>query len=200
MNDFRSNLNQVVKDIFNFSDSFLEVLKQVKSSPKLSIKLFMSPIMILTLKDRYPKTIISKAFLTCTHRNPITYFFYPEIRDNPISCTCQRLLKIKESKRIYNFYFWTLQKICSQKGWSLCIKCKKVHCKYNKGFFFSLFSLNWFGYCIPSIEFHHLILIGYLYAFLLVDGAHYTAVSASQISTHVRILSFPFERGHSLIE
>ena len=134
----------------------------------------MSPIMILTLKDRYPKTIISKAFLTCTHRNPITYFFYPEIRDNPISCTCQRLLKIKESKRIYNFYFWTLQKICSQKGWSLCIKCKKVHCKYNKGFFFSLFSLNWFGYCIPSIEFLHLILIGYLYAFLLVDGAHYT--------------------------
>ena len=65
---------------------------------------------------------------------------------NPISCTCQMLLKIKESKRIYNFYFWTLKKICSKKGWSLCIKCKVVHCKYNKGFFFALFSLNWLGY------------------------------------------------------
>ena len=143
--------------------------------------------------------------MICIHGNPITYFYYPVIRDNPISCTCQRLLKIKESKRIYNFHFWTLKKICSKKGWSLCIRCKEVHCKYNKSFFFfSLFSLNWLGYrgveCIPSIEFHHLILIGYLYAFLLVDGAHYTAVSASQISTHVRILSFPFERGHSLIE
>ena len=124
---------------------------------------------------------------------------------NPISCTCQRLLKIKESKRIYNFYFWTLKKICSKKGWSLCIRCKVVHCKYNKGFFlFSFFSklvgIQRSVKPIPSIEFHHLILIGYLYAFLLVDGAQYTAVSASQISTHVRILSFPFERGHSLIE